>query len=468
MMTVTDRAHRSGSCDGVVNANPGFSDDSLEHLSAEEKACLVFLEETIESLDNEDDSGLSNDEPDQLPSPGNVATKMADLSASMTKSKLSDSLKHASAKPLRENVDTTYVQRYMVPTPLVVASSAGSVGTSVPSAKPRIPPDRDFSSKTQDTASSNKTSFQDSQKHVSGSVNNVINVGPSSTKHKDYAGTSEAPLSRGPLSYDALVHLRRSASTKKTPLCPTVDHTIDFDKQPPLTMEGPNHDSVLKTPIGVSKSKPSPPVVAPKPKRIPPNISLKAYQEPSKTPDCSNVVAHVADPQVVRVEALQKLGLLEDEDTEKAAVAPLSPSKSLSLEQTCNRLGRRPVYANPTRSPSFSDSQVLREPNNKSLQSTASFHHYSRCEQMSVKCLAQPNGLKAARLQRSSTQDRQRNDRKPPEAQHSRVAEPATDASEALFVPQKPSNSVGYSVMMVPGMGADRKEALRKLGLLKE
>lgn len=64
------------------------SDDSLEHLSAEEKACLLFLEETIESLDTEEDSGLSNDEPDQLPNPGNVATKLADLSASMSKSKL--------------------------------------------------------------------------------------------------------------------------------------------------------------------------------------------------------------------------------------------------------------------------------------------------------------------------------------------------------------------------------------------
>lgn len=48
----------------------------------------MFLEETIESLDTEEDSGLSNDEPDQLPSPGNVASKLADLSASMSRSKL--------------------------------------------------------------------------------------------------------------------------------------------------------------------------------------------------------------------------------------------------------------------------------------------------------------------------------------------------------------------------------------------
>lgn len=36
----------------------------MEHLSAEERACLLFLEETIEALEAEDDIGVSNDEPD--------------------------------------------------------------------------------------------------------------------------------------------------------------------------------------------------------------------------------------------------------------------------------------------------------------------------------------------------------------------------------------------------------------------
>lgn len=64
------------------------SDDSLEYLSPEERACLMFLEETIESLETEEDSGLSNDEPDHLPMPGNLAARMANLSASMSKSKI--------------------------------------------------------------------------------------------------------------------------------------------------------------------------------------------------------------------------------------------------------------------------------------------------------------------------------------------------------------------------------------------
>lgn len=36
----------------------------MEHLSAEERACLMYLEETIEALEMQEDSGLSSDEPE--------------------------------------------------------------------------------------------------------------------------------------------------------------------------------------------------------------------------------------------------------------------------------------------------------------------------------------------------------------------------------------------------------------------
>ncbi|XP_027876264.1 specifically androgen-regulated gene protein isoform X5 [Xiphophorus couchianus] len=58
----------AGSYDSVISTNSawvsGVSEDSMEYLSAEEKACLMFLEETIEALEVQEDSGLSNDEPD--------------------------------------------------------------------------------------------------------------------------------------------------------------------------------------------------------------------------------------------------------------------------------------------------------------------------------------------------------------------------------------------------------------------
>lgn len=45
------------------------SDCSYDFLSAEEKECLLFLEETIGSLDTEADSGLSTDESEQDTAP---------------------------------------------------------------------------------------------------------------------------------------------------------------------------------------------------------------------------------------------------------------------------------------------------------------------------------------------------------------------------------------------------------------
>ncbi|XP_076601112.1 specifically androgen-regulated gene protein [Chaetodon auriga] len=447
-MTGMDSA---GSCDSIVSANSGFSEDSLEHLSAEEKACLMFLEETIESLDTEEDSGLSNDEPDQLPNPGSVAAKVADLSASMSKSKLNSSQKPASKEPIKENADTKPMQSYLVPTPLVVASSPPC---PVPSAKP----DKNLSSQPH---------FSPSE--VPLEVNAVI---PSLTKPRDYSfRTAEGPLPRGPLSYEALVHLRRSASTKKTPLCPTVDHTIDLDKHLPVTMEGPNLRNLPrsdKSHTEDSMSKTGPPVVAPKPKKIPANISVKIQNEASVTSDASHSVKPATDPQAVRLEALQKLGLLKDQQSENETVDPSSPPKShSSLHPTSNRFTKGPPNVNRSRSPSFCYSQVPSEPKNKPLQNSASFHHSSRRDQQPVS-VSHPNGQKAASLECSATLAHQRNGGNCSEPRHIAAAMPVKTTTAAQPEPHKPSNSVGYTVMVVPGMGADRKEALRKLGLLKD
>uniref|UniRef100_A0A3Q1KIN1 Uncharacterized protein n=1 Tax=Anabas testudineus TaxID=64144 RepID=A0A3Q1KIN1_ANATE len=470
-MTGMDSA---GSCDSVVSANSGFSDDSLGHLSAEEKACLMFLEETIDSLDTEEDSGLSNDEPDQLPGPGNVATKLADLSASMNKTnnKLS-SLKPVSTEPLKENVDTKPMYSYLVPTPLVLA---GSPPRSLPGTKLDNPPDKNLRCKAQVTPSSNNVGHKN-QKPVAPPVPLEVNVViPPPTKPRDYSfRPAEGPLPRGPLSYDALVHLRRNASTKKTPLCPTVDHTIDVAKHHPATMEGQNPGKLPRSDgshLEASKSKSGPPVMAPKPKRIPANISVKTQNEVMSTSDLSDSVKHASDPQVVRLEALQKLGLLKEQEQENETVTPPSPTKShiSSLDPLPNRFIRGPPNVNPSRSPSFSYSQVATEPKNRSLQSSSSFHHCSRRDHQPVSTPhpAQVNGLRAAGLERSATLDNHKNGGNGPELRHTTAAGQNKTNTAAQPVSHKSSNAVPYTVMVVPGMGTDRKEALRKLGLLKQ
>lgn len=277
---------------------------------------------------------------------------------------------------------------------------------------------------------------------------------PPPTKPKDvFVKTAEGPLPRGPLSYDALVHLRKSASMKKTPLCPTVDHTIDLGNDLPVMVESlkPGSD---RSHSQVPTAKVTPPIVAPKPKMVPAKLSVKIQNEASIPSDSLYRVKHIIDPEVVRLEALQKLGLLKEEQAENDTVGPPPPLKSYSLDPTPNNA---PLNVNVT-------SRMCSE-SNKSLQSSASLLHISRRDQEPVppSYPSQSNGSKASSLEHPATLTHHTDG----EAQHVRTAKTVETISAAQPAPPKASNAVGYTVMVVPGMGAHRKEALRKLGLLK-
>ncbi|KAI4901391.1 hypothetical protein NFI96_012599, partial [Prochilodus magdalenae] len=88
------------------------SDDSMEHLSAEERECLMFLEETIESLEAEDDSGVSSDEQDR-----SLAAKVAQLN-SASQAKPEEVPVHDPNKGLGNDHKP---RSQLVPTPLVLA-----------------------------------------------------------------------------------------------------------------------------------------------------------------------------------------------------------------------------------------------------------------------------------------------------------------------------------------------------------
>ncbi|XP_077458659.1 uncharacterized protein LOC144075478 [Stigmatopora argus] len=431
---------KASSCDSFVSGLSAFSDDSLEHLSAEEKACLMFLEETIESLDTEDEREISNKEMGLLPTSSTLASRLADLSASMSKNKLSGLRKHNSMETIREKVEHKHIQNYLVPTPFVLASSSHQ---SKPNPKPGVHLKKKSVSFT--TISSQKPT----DPHVNFELNGLM---PSTTKPKDnFVKTGE----RGPLSYDALVYLRRSASTKKTPLCPTVDHTIDLVKPSPFITED-NRAVRL-----AGKFRTVPPPVAPKPKRAPSNISVKMEKEDGLASNSSYNIKNTTDPKIVRQEALKKLGLLKDQEC-KTPRAPQEelPKSHLSL---VNGFFKSRMNINASRSPSFCQASVAPEPRNKGLHSSASFHHNSRCPQqpMSLSHPEQHNRLKIGDPQQFHSFANNGNESTHPEQRLKTV-------TEDRAVTPKASNPVTYTVMMVPGMDADRKEALRKLGLLRD
>ncbi|XP_061742049.1 specifically androgen-regulated gene protein [Nerophis ophidion] len=430
----------TSSCDSIVSGHSAFSDGSLEHLSAEEKACLLFLEETIESLEHEDDSGLSNDEVDFLPG---LASRLADLSVSMSKGKLNGLQKHNSMETLKEKFESKPIQSYLVPTPFVLASSYNS------------------------SESNGKAGLQmkEHKKTLSFSKNcgERPDVTTPATKPKDNTvKINESPLPRGPLSYDALVYLRRSASTKKTPLCPRVDHTIDLSKCPSVIPEAQNLLTISKSDRPVSeigRFKIDPPLVAPKPKMIPSNVSRMTQNEAARATNSSYSLKNATDPKVVRLEALQKLGLLEDQQPENQSVARLRLPKYHSfVDSKANTFSKPSVNICPTRSPSFRHAQVALGTRNKELQSSAIFHKYS---------LSHPSQHKLGDGNEEHPPITV-NPKNYPEPLQKTAPESEKQSSEAQHISPKASNSVAYTVMMVPGMGSDRKEALKKLGLLKD
>ncbi|XP_056154831.1 specifically androgen-regulated gene protein [Lampris incognitus] len=112
----------AGSCDSVISMNSVSSEDNLGHLSAEEKACLIYLEETIESLEIADDSGLSSDEPDS----GQMAATTSHLPSAWGHVTAHDELN------FKHGRDEKSFLSVGVPTPLLLANGIGSLPPRAP------------------------------------------------------------------------------------------------------------------------------------------------------------------------------------------------------------------------------------------------------------------------------------------------------------------------------------------------
>ncbi|XP_072308300.1 uncharacterized protein [Eucyclogobius newberryi] len=430
----------SGSCDSVLSTNSGFSDDSLEYLSAEEKACLMFLEETIDSLDTEDDSGLSNDdETEQKPGPGTVASKQAELTASFNRNATNSEQKASAQHSVKTNVERN-LPSYLVPTPFVVANSSQSS-----TAKPSVAPKKNKVSKPTCDISDKEVGAKICAAPPPVPLEVNVSIPPKTQQHSGKA--VDVSSQRGPLSYDALVYLRKNASEKKTPLCPSLDHTVESVNRHTTTAgdNGPVQSNISRFDRfhpEFSQSRTIPPAVPPKPKRTPGSSETKSTLSSSH----SFSVKRTPNPEIVRQEALQKLGLIEESNETPASTSTAKAQNSLAPARS--RFGKTPTSNSPMRGPSFC---VTRLPRSRGLQSSASFHHASRPDASSA-TRHRTNGLSSSR-----------------NGPHRPVqAEPQKGLNSAQSSTPKPSSAVGYTVMVVPGMGADRREALRKLGLLKD
>uniref|UniRef100_A0AAR2K286 Specifically androgen-regulated gene protein n=1 Tax=Pygocentrus nattereri TaxID=42514 RepID=A0AAR2K286_PYGNA len=397
-----------------------MSDDSMEHLSAEERACLMFLEETIESLEAEDDSGISNDEYDRLNR--SPLTKVA----------------HPSPVSQTKQEGLADLPPAFIPEPPVMADSSNNSKTKDGPAQLQTQAMTQSQPQPQDQ---HKKQTQPQPLPPPESITIAPPPGFDGQAEDDKPQSAVTPPSRGSLSPSELDKLRKKASVKKAPgVAP------DVSAQPPYQRISDQASFPVSCTDGrpitaVEHSEPkSPPAVAPKPKKLPSNITLKSHKDSG--PGHSLVTPGeriMANPQKVHIEALKKLGLL------KAGEIDSSPSLSSSP----------PHRITPPHPFNTSTSAVLPIGDTAQVQSTTAEQHSAGDMQIKANLssliksasLERPGvGLKSKTNVELSPGQLRKNSQKTPRS-HGMIS--------VVFTPNSKN-------------GEERKQALRKLGLIRD
>uniref|UniRef100_A0A3B3ZKR7 Specifically androgen-regulated gene protein n=1 Tax=Periophthalmus magnuspinnatus TaxID=409849 RepID=A0A3B3ZKR7_9GOBI len=508
------------SCDSVISINSACvsSEDSMEHLSAEEKACLMYLEETIESLDLQEDSGFSNDEPDpgsymlgvkNLQDPSNILSMLAQSRSGKTEA--SSELDNPDVQSSGSDSDSdSDVPSHIPPDPIRARpeSTSGST-TPVPehSTELSLSADREPQSSLGETELSAKPSSETDMPFI-----------PPPSDFMDEPNSSSSPQTHSAVSSPAprptidLEVLRRRAAAKSSPMSPPLSPLSPVPLSSPLSSDPSSPQTIA--PPGPAEPK-SPPAVAPKPKRLPPNIILKSHKsagghESSMGHLSPSMSGPAMDPQKVRMEALRKLGLLKSDEYDSGpatkplqtrrswASSPVSPPPLKSAPPSV------PSAHTPVQTPS-SPCHVPSEPLPDIIPVPAAFSddgfmEVSGSSLLEKKLSSLSGGVKSATLERSGLglssyiesleQDKQtlgqlRNSRPRPASLGSGkdfssaggmasteagCGRPAPSSSQPSDNSQKLPRSQGISVLICPrGQSEEsRRAALKKLGLLRD
>ncbi|XP_026187145.1 specifically androgen-regulated gene protein isoform X2 [Mastacembelus armatus] len=307
----------------------------MEYLSPEERACLMYLEETIEALEVQEDSGLSNDEPDA----GLQAEKMGwttanDISSFKDESRMAEH----------------HVQNHRAEPQSSAASPPADTKALMSiimnfKTKPKPPPDTQTKVACEDGNPKVVTGSEISPDQSTKAPETDLGLIPPPSDFMDEPAPLPQPdkvkaihsspgiSSHKPGATVDLDQLCQRASTKRTSMSSSVVQENSYKPQPevpPSVCQPPVTISPQKNPLPEAVETRSPPSVAPKPTKLPANIILKSQKAGSDGnsghlfPTGSDRV--LMDPQKVRTEALRKLGLLKTDEFEPGPA--LSPKHS--------------------------------------------------------------------------------------------------------------------------------------------
>ncbi|KAM9255405.1 specifically androgen-regulated gene protein [Cariama cristata] len=316
----------SGSCDSMVSTASNHSqcsDNSYDYLSVEEKECLMFLEETIGSLDAEADSGVSTDETDYVepsklpgrwPKRDSIARDLENgappLSVGQERAAEHKNDKRISAFSSSAPAAAPSPGYYSLPRSITVANGASDSKATVCVVEDPVPVDKS----SQEIAKEDRLD-QPNMRSQTKSLGSLIIQPPDPFQ-------------------DDLVSHEWSRSNRSDPERETAKETKTW------TSWGQPEKSTLEEASQDLSAKRGPPT-APKPRKLPPNIILKTSKispvplatEPGQkvkalplssagSPPCSasdaaaeKVNSGHLDPkerEKARREALEKLGLSQD------------------------------------------------------------------------------------------------------------------------------------------------------------
>uniref|UniRef100_A0A3B3D5H8 Specifically androgen-regulated gene protein-like n=1 Tax=Oryzias melastigma TaxID=30732 RepID=A0A3B3D5H8_ORYME len=453
----------AGSCDSVISGNS--SDDSMEHLSPEERACLMFLEETIEAMEMMEDSGLSNDELDfghKLES-NNPPTSDESLSCAAADPGITTNHRTPALDPTPESTPAPAVTSKDVETADLEVQSSPSVSRSASDVAPRTP--------LNPTHASHK-SWDLGNPEVASEVDLSIipppldfmdepELLPLPEELNEFPPPAEPfPEPDAPPPADL-----QQPEPKVLTESPSLNSEVDGPSCSPPPAE---EDSVPLNPYLEVPEPRAPPAVAPKPKSIPANIPLRSHK-PTGSEGTSRTSRDVLmDPQKVRMEALRKLGLLKEEEAPPPAFA-----RGGSLK---------------TRSPQEAPISPI-SPGNPPLKSALSSHAHSQPQTTPKitrsatfeQCSLGPSANAAGQGDATQSPKELRKMRPRPasmgcgkELSHPIGGDPFhMRHAPNVFQPSRESGklprSQGISVLICPRPenAEDRREALKKLGLLR-
>ncbi|XP_006159346.2 specifically androgen-regulated gene protein isoform X1 [Tupaia chinensis] len=363
---------RVSSCDSMTSTTStrsGSSDNSYDFLSAEEKECLLFLEETIGSLDTEADSGLSTDESEPATTPRSFRalpiTQLAPegnpeeiiIQQGPEPRKVSGSSSFHPSEPQRLGLRSG---SYSLPRSIHIGRSQNlrksttqtnghGPGESVgPVAKPEKEQVGQSSEPSQPPARHREVAldldvavipppeaFRDTQPAQPGE--NSLPKGLGEQKHPPPNSQQRKETSSETMSHKANEKGITGGPSQPQPPPATSSHNVSTENAP--------------RPLSGEPSAQLPPLTAPKPRKLPPNIVLKSsrssfHSDPQSwlvrhteaTPGDSGLVSSsLQEQRKARREALEKLGLPQDQD---------EPGLHLSKPTTSIRL-KDPVQAPP-------------------------------------------------------------------------------------------------------------------------